>query len=632
MAFKSLVGSSAECAGGNSVSSFVKQLDRNHGLQQDLLRSQDGGGNSADANTFISRRGRLAELDDRGFVDEFLEARPAAGGLFEGPPIQAQHHHGLGRLEEVLNRQGLPPGMSGLAKAWAGDFDDFRFAAPPGASAEAGGSAQFEAAFRLATEPQTHNWSHEFFDDGAVSTAGGGAGGPELVLNGPSTTVAAAGQFAPDERQAFERAFAEHHRDVDLDQAFAREFTLLQTETLDIGKGKAAAGVAASTAALQEHLAWEEEFAKTFHTDADMDKLGDLFKQFDIDAATNSVARDWEDDYANFDGEIVDDEPLGPADPVTSPCAPYAFETDNPYLSHPEPLAEGQRLLNDPAGGHLSSAALAFEAAVQRDPESSLAWQLLGATQAENEKEGPAIAALQRSVQIDPQNLEGLMALAVSLTNENQEREAYATLERWVTTQYPDIVATTSAPPVSANATAEALHSRAAALFLAAARAGPTHARAQPVAGDIDPSVQTGLGVLFYNSCDFDKAIDCFSAAISASPNDYLLWNRLGATLANSGGRSEEAIDAYHRALELKPHFVRARYNLGVSCINIGCHREAAEHLLGALSMHRDGEEKGSANLWETLKRAFIMMDRRDLSDKAYLGQDLSVFREEFEF
>ncbi len=44
-----------------------------------------------------------------------------------------------------------------------------------------------------------------------------------------------------------------------------------------------------------------------------------------------------------------------------------------------------------------------------------------------------------------------------------------------------------------------------------------------------------------------------------------MLWNRLGATLAN-GGHPEEAIDAYRRALELKPTFTRAIYNLGVSC------------------------------------------------------------------
>lgn len=53
---------------------------------------------------------------------------------------------------------------------------------------------------------------------------------------------------------------------------------------------------------------------------------------------------------------------------------------------------------------------------------------------------------------------------------------------------------------------------------------------------------------------------------------DSRLWNRLGATLAN-GQRSEEAINAYHRALELSPGFIRARYNLGISCVNLGAYK-----------------------------------------------------------
>ena len=39
---------------------------------------------------------------------------------------------------------------------------------------------------------------------------------------------------------------------------------------------------------------------------------------------------------------------------------------------------------------------------------------------------------------------------------------------------------------------------------------------------------------------------------------DWQLYNRVGATLANSG-RPGEALDYYYRALELNPAYIRAR-------------------------------------------------------------------------
>lgn len=154
---------------------------------------------------------------------------------------------------------------------------------------------------------------------------------------------------------------------------------------------------------------------------------------------------------------------------------------------------------------------------------------------------------------------------------------------------------------------------------------------------------------MFYSNSEYDKAKDCFEAALSVRPNvrsppaaergaeadftwharqDFLLWNRLGATLANSG-HPEDAIQAYRKALDLRPTFTRAIYNLGVSCLNIGCYQEAAEHLLAAIQGQMTREEMaaankgkgkdadigrvpedGSGNLWHTLRRAFLCMVR----------------------
>lgn len=112
------------------------------------------------------------------------------------------------------------------------------------------------------------------------------------------------------------------------------------------------------------------------------------------------------------------------------------------------------------------------------------------------------------------------------------------------------------------------------------------------------------------------------------------MWNRLGATLANSG-RSEQAIQAYYKALELNPGFIRARYNLGISCVSLDAHREAAEHFLAALSqqMTAGGQAptQTSKTIWDTLRMTFNMMARTDLSEKCN-QMDVNTFRGEFEF
>lgn len=310
----------------------------------------------------------------------------------------------------------------------------------------------------------------------------------------------------------------------------------------------------------------------------------------------------------------------------------YQFEENNKFMNETDPFQIGVQLME--SGGNLGDAALAFEAAVQRDNGHIEAWSRLGAVQAQNERESAAVSALEKCIELDPGNLSALMNLSVSYTNEGYENAAYSTLEKWISTKYPQIVEQARAEdPKLGGARSYELHARVTELFIRAAQLSPDGA-------NMDASVQDGLGILFYGNDEYSKAIDCFKAALAVRPNDALLWNRLGATLANSN-RSEESIEAYSRALELRPLFVRARYNLGVACINIGCYHEAAQHLLSALSLHQkeaggaDGPTQlaeKSSNLLSTLKRVFLAMDRRDLYEKVNTGINLDSFRSEFDF
>lgn len=377
---------------------------------------------------------------------------------------------------------------------------------------------------------------------------------------------------------------------------------------------------------------------------------------------------DAEEDFAKFDSQFANESlndwtltngRLG-ADPIVQN---YLFEEDNMFQNQGNPFEEGVRIMNE--AGNLSLAALAFEAAVQKNPDHVDAWVYLGSAQAQNEKEEAAIRAFEQAMKLDPNNLQALLGLAVSYTNEGYDSTAYRTLERWLSVKYPQVIA-----PQDLSSAADLgftdrhqLQERVTNLFLDAARLAPD--------GDhMDPDVQVGLGVLFYGAEDYDKAVDCFQAALHSSElgatnqreQVHLLWNRLGATLANSG-RSEEAIAAYEKALGINPNFVRARYNLGVSCINIGCHAEAAGHLLAALDMHKSVETSGrekarellgggagenaetidarieamtmqnrSTTLYDTLRRVFTQMNRRDLAEKVVVGVDPDTFRGEFDF
>ncbi|KAJ1025575.1 hypothetical protein NDA18_003918 [Ustilago nuda] len=330
------------------------------------------------------------------------------------------------------------------------------------------------------------------------------------------------------------------------------------------------------------------------------------------------------------------------------PAPAYRFLSDNPYIASTRHHAQHSGGL--PAG---LESLLEKEAAVQQNPHNASAWYDLGVKQQENEREVQAIAALRKALDLDGNLKDAWLALAVSYTNENDRTAAYEAIEEWIDKNhaYRDVIQRANAEldfacsstqrnrsdSVSSHSTSASVvekHSRLTKLLIAMVRSGGER-------GEIDADVQVALGVIFNSSEDYDKAVDCFSTALSVRPQDWLLYNRLGATLSNSG-RSAEAIQYYHHALNLQPEFVRCHFNLSISCLNLKMYQHAAEHVYTALTLQQAEEEQlgglvqggkdgyrqssaTSASLWETFRVALELLNRCDLASRC-AHRDINAF------
>ncbi|KAH8119082.1 TPR-like protein [Phellopilus nigrolimitatus] len=327
------------------------------------------------------------------------------------------------------------------------------------------------------------------------------------------------------------------------------------------------------------------------------------------------------------------------------PVAHYQFQPHNPYLLG----GENTRAMNQQhamhSGRSLYESVLELEAEVQRNPTSVSAWYDLGVKQQENEREAKAILALKRALDLDSTHLPSWLALAISHTNEGDRLAADETVEQWVrrNAKYERVVTDFFERTEKLNgATLDSLnqarkHDELIHCLMAMARHGSTN-------GDVDADVQIALAVLLNTSEEYLKAQDCFKAALSVRPDDWQLYNRVGATLANSG-LSEDAFQYYYRALELNPAYIRARFNLGISCMNMRVRSDphpldalimqdsdrsvSMEPGSGAESSAQDTRGITSSTLWDSLRTSCLHLQRIDLATLCD-RKDIEGFRREF--
>ncbi|KAI1482548.1 TPR-like protein [Daldinia eschscholtzii] len=638
-----------ECStAGNPLSQFAKHTQEDNSLQRDRIRN----------GTPQAGMGGFRSAAQHGPQDEMMNGFLQQNGQLPNMPVE-----GMNQIRLDHPSHGVHLRANSTSPAWANEFQqnpqaamESAFKVPQGTQFTPEDYAKFQQmtgqanSSRASPMPSAMQYQNPMMGMGMMNGMNMGYSMNNMPMYRPMPQQ----QFSPSVEQdkgkgkekvveLDDQQWEEQFKQLELQEKDAKEKDvnadlepelnkldekILESETNEFGDFESIwRGIRAEEAAAKEALN-EEEW---------VEQLGDP---------------EWSDRFGDWGMPGANSRLM--MDPAIEN---YLFEEENLFKDTANPFEEGMRIVDE--GGNLSLASLAFEAAVQKDPKHVEAWVQLGMAQAQNEKETAAIRALEQAKNLDPNNAPALMTLAVSYTNEGYDTIAYRTLERWLSVRYPSVISPgdLSSPAEIGFTERQQLHDRVTQLFIKAARLSPDGEH-------MDPDVQVGLGVLFYGAEEYDKAVDCFSAALASSElgasnrqnQVHLLWNRLGATLANSG-KSEDAIAAYEKALTLKPNFVRARYNLGVSCINMGCHAEAAGHLLAALSMHKTVEKEGrekarellgggvsdaqleamttqnrSTNLYDTLRRVFTQMGRRDLAEKVIPGVDPEAFRGEIDF
>jgi peroxin-5 len=342
----------------------------------------------------------------------------------------------------------------------------------------------------------------------------------------------------------------------------------------------------------------EEMFSRAWKDgELNESELDSAFKQMMSQAQTEGGY-----DYESSWGESMWEPPVSPLE------QPYELETNNPYAKSNSAFDDGMKFFN---AGNLHQAVLAFQAVVGNEPTHSDAWRMLGVVHQENDEDKKAIQCLERAVEHDAYNLDALLGLGVSYVNELDHANALKNLKAWVINNPAFVGLEVQKDEYSDGSMMDEVMQ----LMLKAAEWAPK-----------DAGVHEVLGVLFNVTRDYSSASAAFRKAVDARPDDYSLWNKCGATLANSTpSRSEEAIPAYLRAIELRPGYARAHLNLGISYNNLGNFEAAARAYMKALEL-----SPAATHIWQYIKISFTCMERPDLVTLCE-AKDLNTLRKMFQ-
>ena len=273
----------------------------------------------------------------------------------------------------------------------------------------------------------------------------------------------------------------------------------------------------------------------------------------------------------------------------------YQFSPNNPFLT------TGVARVG---AASLRERILQVEADIQQTLSAAL-WAELGRLQGENEMDIQAIAAFQEALSLDQSLLVAWMGLALSCLNERCIPDAYEAIENWIrrNPSYSHIPINVQA----GNRNSELLR----CLLI------------NPIGSD--PHALILISVLQNLGHQHDQATESLRRAMALRPNDPVLLNRMGATMANSGHYAD-ALSYYDQASSLGFDNPRIHYNRAVSLMSINRYAEAQRELVLAIQQQlpvqnthnvRPDLRAGYQSIWTTMRLLCELIGNDDLAFEA---------------
>jgi tetratricopeptide (TPR) repeat protein len=215
-----------------------------------------------------------------------------------------------------------------------------------------------------------------------------------------------------------------------------------------------------------------------------------------------------------------------------------------------------------------------YQATLQKNPGSWIAYNNLGTELGQTGQLQEAIEYFQQAIQLKPDYADAHFNLGLALANAGRLQEAIVQYKQALRLNPDSITAHNNLGVVLTNV-----------------------GRLQDAIGHYQQALQlnpdsieahNNLGLTLANAGRRQEAIEHYQQALRLNPDYADAHNNLGLVLANDVKQLQAAIGHYQQALRLKPDYADAHNNLGLAFANSGRLQEAIEHYQQALRLKSD--------------------------------------------